>query len=258
MLKRAVSGDPRSLLIWNINDARLPPRRSGRMRRAAGAGAGAHRPPRSRSGGLGGGRESRKARSAATPPPTPFRKGRGLFIVPTLPGETQRMSACGWGWGWRGGAGPGQHLRGRQMQRPAERPQHAGHRRGGCCEQRRHLRLAQQVVELGAKLHRLRHQLQQPAECSRQRAVPTRLSGGGLSAWGKAARAKRAGLQVGGEAGEISTDGSDPAEEHPEDRRGKPPQEVLRRNRLAQPSEDGGEVLGRGGGGRMGHGTLLV
>jgi len=114
------------------------------------------------------------------------------------------------------------------------------------------------VVQLRAILHRLRHQRQQPAELSRQRTLAALFPEGGLSARGEAPGAKRAGADAGGETGEILADGADPAEEQPEDVCGEPAQDVLRRDRSAQPLQDGGEVVGWGAGLGFGHGALLV
>ena len=202
-------------------DARPPRSGSGRMGRTAGAGRHWRCAPGRRLGG---------ARPAW---PRCFRPG------------------CGGAPAWR------QDGRGWEPQHPEQRAKRPGHRRRRGCDQRRHLRVPQQVVELRAIAHRLRHQGQQPAECLRQRIFAALFPGDGFAAGDGSSRTICALAEAGGETRETLVDVAEAAEDERDHWGSEPVPGATENHGLHQPAEDGGEAFGRGVGWGDGHGRML-
>lgn len=218
---------------------RIPGPRSGRPGWAAGSGAG-------EPSGSG-------ARPVLHPGGRLRRRGRTVGWQRFPPG-TRRPGRAGLGRSCR----PGQDFWRVEPQHPAERPERAAQRYRCCGEEYRHLGVLQQGFELPAKLHRVRHQRQQPAAFSEQRVRRrTGLADRGR-AWrggGAAARGVGAGFDAGGEPGKTLLGVADAAHDQRDQRRGEP-EGAARHHGLAEPPENVGEALGRGGGwGRDGHGV---
>jgi hypothetical protein len=130
-------------------------------------------------------------------------------------------------------------------QHPAEGAQRAAERGRRGSEQFRHVGIPEQVLKLRAVADRLRHQLQQPAEILRQRVRPPRA--GTRPARGGPTRHIRAGANAGDETGDALVDVAEPADDQ-RDQRQAEPDRAPRRHGRAEPAENGGKPLGRGGG----------
>ena len=155
---------------------------------------------------------------------------------------------------WRErGLRPRQERRRAEPQHPAQRAQRPANRGGGGGEQRRHLRVAQQVVELPAIPHRLRHQRQQPAGMYRQRARLARPAGLGRASRGGPSRCDAPVLTTDDQPGDALIEVADAADDERDQRRGQLSPGAPGVHRQGEREQNGGEFLGRGGEWR-GHG----
>ena len=128
---------------------------------------------------------------------------------------------------------------------PAQRPQEAAHPRRRR-EQRRHLRVGQQALQLTAMARRRRRQPDQPAEAARQ---PRPAIAGARTGPGRAGpdRAARAGCGGNGGGGEPGGHAAQPAPDQHDHRPSQAPR-VARRHAGAQRFDQKREAVGGGGG----------
>ena len=203
--------------MWNVGPRTGIARSAPTGRRAAGTGR-VHR------GRRGAGWPARRWRRR---PPVGCSAGRS----DRRPGRTRRQR---------------QDRRRADAQHPTQRAQDAaGLRRGG--DQRGHLGIGQQVLQLRGTAHCLRHQPQQPGGPPRQRPRgprPRRGRAGGARA--AAGWAQRAGFVAGGEGGEADTQAAQPPPDQDDHRPGEPPAGEARGDRPAQQIDDAGEACRRG------------
>ncbi len=134
-------------------------------------------------------------------------------------------------------------------QHPAERTQDAAGLRGGG-DEGCHLRIGQQMLQLRGAGRRLRHQTREPGEAPRQTA---RRRPGRARRWAAAGGRTFSGADPGGEDGEPDGQAAQPRPDQNHQRQGDPAHGAARGNGPAQPVDDAGEAVGRGGRSGGGH-----